>query len=201
MSESRMPPSRASESRTPEGRRTVNGTRAVDESGAGESSGVAAGRPKAGEGAGGAESAGAAGEEPESPRGAGVPDGGRVPERREGAREEAREKAKGGERARVEPLFVPVVKGANGGCVTRMFRTPLGTRTAVGFTSAQRLAATLGPTHAWVRLSRQALRALIEPLGITRVAVDPRLATPFPPPVPRPRGMSRPAVTYREFVA
>ncbi|MDJ1136323.1 SAV_915 family protein [Streptomyces iconiensis] len=102
------------------------------------------------------------------------------------------------ERATARPLFVPVRTGP-AGSVALMYRTPLGARTAVGFTSAQRLAATLGPAHDSVRLSHRALRALAEPLGITHIAVDPRLAAPAPPapsvvsPVPhagsgRPRG-------------
>ncbi|MHC5903023.1 SAV_915 family protein, partial [Streptomyces sp. S6] len=41
------------------------------------------------------------------------------------------------------PLYVPV-RPRPSGCAARLFRTPLGTRTAVAFTSADRLAATLG---------------------------------------------------------
>ncbi|MEU9499135.1 SAV_915 family protein [Streptomyces sp. NPDC048196] len=72
------------------------------------------------------------------------------------------------------PLFVPVRSGP-AGCTARLFRTPLGGRTAVGFTSAQRLAAALGGGQPWVRLSEPALRALAEPLGATALTVDPRL--------------------------
>ncbi|MEV7245011.1 hypothetical protein [Streptomyces sp. NPDC093248] len=42
------------------------------------------------------------------------------------------------------PLYVPVRPGTSG-CAARLFRTPLGGRTAVGFTSERRPAATLGP--------------------------------------------------------
>ncbi|MFI6765661.1 SAV_915 family protein [Streptomyces sp. NPDC050355] len=73
------------------------------------------------------------------------------------------------------PLFVPVRSGP-AGCTARLFRTPLGGRTAVGFTSAQRLAAALGGGQPWVRLSEPALRALAEPVGATVVTVDPRLS-------------------------
>ncbi|CAM5410376.1 hypothetical protein STANM309S_01217 [Streptomyces tanashiensis] len=54
----------------------------------------------------------------------------------------------------------------------------LGDRTAVGFTSEAGLAATLGPDHACVRLSEPALRALVAPLGVTALTVDPQFAAP-----------------------
>ncbi|SEE69618.1 hypothetical protein SAMN05428954_3524 [Streptomyces sp. 2112.3] len=72
-------------------------------------------------------------------------------------------------------LFVPVRSGP-AGCTARLFRTPLGGRTAVGFTSPQRLAAALGSDQPWVRLSEPALRALAEPVGATALTVDPRFA-------------------------
>ena len=75
------------------------------------------------------------------------------------------------------PLFVPVRPGPSG-CAARLFRTPLGDRTAVGFTTRRRLAATLGPDQAWIRLCEPALRALTVPLGVTTVTVDPRFTAP-----------------------
>ncbi|MEU9397930.1 SAV_915 family protein [Streptomyces sp. NPDC048324] len=87
-------------------------------------------------------------------------------------------------------LFVPVRPGPSG-CVTRVFRTPLGDRTAVAFTSENRLTAKLGPEQAWIRLAEPALRALTTPLGVTTVTVDPqftarpvRTARPVNPVVP-----------------
>ncbi|MFD0310470.1 SAV_915 family protein [Streptomyces sp. NPDC127119] len=74
-------------------------------------------------------------------------------------------------------LFVPVRSGP-AGCTARFFRTPLGGRTAVGFTSAARLAATLGTEQACIRLSEPALRALATPLGVTALTVDPQLSAP-----------------------
>jgi hypothetical protein len=88
-----------------------------------------------------------------------------------------------GEPVPAGPLLVPVRPGP-GGYAARFFRTPLGTRTAVGFTSAERLAAVLGADQRWVRLSAAALRALAEPLGVTRVTVDPRFCAPAPARVP-----------------
>ncbi|MER5515536.1 SAV_915 family protein [Streptomyces sp. NPDC002763] len=86
------------------------------------------------------------------------------------------------DRSPAGPLFVPVRPGP-AGCAARLFRTPLGERTAVGFTSARRLAATLGPDQAWIRLAEPALRALTAPLGVTTVTVDPQLSAPAPTPV------------------
>ncbi|GGM17854.1 hypothetical protein GCM10010129_72550 [Streptomyces fumigatiscleroticus] len=74
-------------------------------------------------------------------------------------------------------LYVPVRPGSRG-CAARLFRTPLGERTAVGFTSEPRLTAVLGPDQAWIRLAEPALRALTAPLGITTVTVDPRFTAP-----------------------
>lgn len=74
-------------------------------------------------------------------------------------------------------LCVPVRSGTTG-CAARFFRTPLGDRTAVGFTSAAQLTATLGAGQPWIRLAEPALRALAAPLGVTTVTVDPQLSAP-----------------------
>ncbi|WP_262008349.1 SAV_915 family protein [Streptomyces sp. FIT100] len=84
------------------------------------------------------------------------------------------------------PLFVPVRLGSAGGHQLRFMRTPLGVRTAVGFTSARRLTAVLGAGQAWTRLAEPALRALSEPLGVTVVTVDPQLTAHAPSRVPGP---------------
>ncbi|WP_413760303.1 SAV_915 family protein [Streptomyces sp. MMBL 11-3] len=86
-------------------------------------------------------------------------------------------------------LFVPVRPGP-AGCTARYFRTPLGDRTAVAFTSAAGLAGTLGADHACIRLSEPALRALAAPLGITALTLDPQLSAP-----PVPATTPSPAVT------
>ncbi|MFI0810586.1 SAV_915 family protein [Streptomyces echinatus] len=89
------------------------------------------------------------------------------------------------DRSPAGPLYVPVRPGPSG-CVVRLFRTPPGHRTAVGFTSARRLTATLGRGQAWIRLAEPALRALTAPLGVTTVTVDPRFSAPAPRPTPAP---------------
>ncbi|MEV6702421.1 SAV_915 family protein [Streptomyces sp. NPDC051453] len=81
------------------------------------------------------------------------------------------------ERAPAGLLHVPVRSGP-AGCTARFFRTPLGGRTAVGFTSAAKLAATLGTDQASIRLSEPALRALAAPLGVTALTVDPPFTAP-----------------------
>ncbi|WP_055612448.1 SAV_915 family protein [Streptomyces phaeochromogenes] len=88
------------------------------------------------------------------------------------------------ERFPAGPLYVPVRPGP-AGCSTRLFRTPLGARTAVGFTSRDRLTATLGDGQAWIRLAEPVLRALTQPLGVTTVTVDPQFSAPPAGPAPR----------------
>jgi hypothetical protein len=73
------------------------------------------------------------------------------------------------------PLFVPVRSGL-ASCAIRLFRTPLGRRTAVGFTTQERLGALLGQNQAWIRLAEPAMRAMVEPLGVATVTVDPQFA-------------------------
>ncbi|MGW6361411.1 SAV_915 family protein [Streptomyces sp. NPDC055092] len=81
------------------------------------------------------------------------------------------------ERAPAGRLHVPVRSGP-AGCTARFFHTPLGGRTAVGFTSAAKLAATLGTDQASIRLSEPALRALAAPVGVTALTVDPSFSSP-----------------------
>ncbi|MGI5406797.1 SAV_915 family protein [Streptomyces chartreusis] len=85
------------------------------------------------------------------------------------------------ERFPAGPLFVPVRPG-HAACAARLFRTPLGDRTAVGFTSQRQLTATLGADQPWIRLAEPALRSLTAPLGVTTVTVDPQFCAPAPAP-------------------
>ncbi|MER5561425.1 MULTISPECIES: SAV_915 family protein [Streptomyces] len=91
------------------------------------------------------------------------------------------------------PLYVPVRLGSAGGHQLRFLRDEFGTRTAVGFTSPDRLHAVLGRDQQWIRLAEPALRALSAPLGVDRVTVDPLLA----PPVPRRRHAQTPPLCAR----
>ncbi|MEV6582634.1 SAV_915 family protein [Streptomyces sp. NPDC051582] len=75
-------------------------------------------------------------------------------------------------------LYVPVRPGRGAEAVIRLFRTPLGARTAVGFTRTDLLAATLGEGHGYIRLSEAVLRELCAPLGADLITVDPALSAP-----------------------
>ncbi|QDY79700.1 SAV_915 family protein [Streptomyces qinzhouensis] len=97
------------------------------------------------------------------------------------------------ERRPAGPLYVPVRIGSAGGHQLRFMRTPVGARTAVGFTSPERLTAALGPRTRWIRLAEPALRTLAEPLGVVVVTVDPQFTAPFP-------GTSRTAPPVRPCV-
>ncbi|MFB7342030.1 SAV_915 family protein [Streptomyces hydrogenans] len=77
-------------------------------------------------------------------------------------------------------LCVPVRPGAHG-VTARLYRTPVGARTAVAFTTPERLRATLGGDQPWIPLSEPALRALTRPLGVRALTVDPVLTAPFTP--------------------
>ncbi|WP_346429528.1 SAV_915 family protein [Streptomyces sp. WAC 06738] len=72
------------------------------------------------------------------------------------------------------------MEDGKGGMRLRMFRTPLGTRTAVAFTSQAALVRALGPEQKWVRLGEPALRALTAPVGAERITVDPLLTARRP---------------------
>ncbi|MFD5859589.1 SAV_915 family protein [Streptomyces chartreusis] len=105
------------------------------------------------------------------------------------------------ERFPAGPLFVPVRPG-HAACAARLFRTPLGDRTAVGFTSQRQLTATLGPDQPWIRLAEPALRSLTAPLGVTTVTVDPQFCAPAPtapaPTAPAPTAPAPTASAARE---
>ncbi|MFC5719145.1 SAV_915 family protein [Streptomyces gamaensis] len=81
------------------------------------------------------------------------------------------------DRGSADPLYVPVRPCADGFAL-RIFRSPLGARTAVAFTSRARLLAVLGAGHDCVRLSLDAVHALTAPLGIDSVRLDPQLTAP-----------------------
>ncbi|MFI8519442.1 SAV_915 family protein [Streptomyces sp. NPDC085481] len=74
-------------------------------------------------------------------------------------------------------LCVPVRPVAHG-CAARLFRTPVGARTAVAFTTPARLRSVLGADQPWTPLAEPALRALVAPLGIETLTVDPALTAP-----------------------
>ncbi|HEX2314362.1 MAG TPA: SAV_915 family protein [Thermomonospora sp.] len=76
----------------------------------------------------------------------------------------------------------------------RTGRLPEGERVGLAFSTHADLVRVFGPEQEWVRLSPPALRALLGPLGVTRIHVDVRGAldpvvlslTPARPPAPAP---------------
>ncbi|MER5972675.1 SAV_915 family protein [Streptomyces sp. NPDC002055] len=81
------------------------------------------------------------------------------------------------EQVPVDPLYVPV-RLETAELMVRLFRTPLGTRTAVGFTRPDLLTSAVGAEHPWIRLSEATLRSMTEPLGAALVTIDPTFTAP-----------------------
>jgi hypothetical protein len=55
----------------------------------------------------------------------------------------------------------------------RTGRLESGQRTGLAFTSQTSLMSALGPSQHWVRLSEPALRAMLIPLGVAQIRLDP----------------------------
>ncbi|KAB1140240.1 hypothetical protein F7R91_36975 [Streptomyces luteolifulvus] len=84
-------------------------------------------------------------------------------------------------------LFVPVRVDDRDGApaVVRTARPGAGQeRVGLAFTGEERLHAALGPTQRWIRLSRPALLALLRPLGIEHVRINPLYVGPEMPRMP-----------------
>jgi hypothetical protein len=117
----------------------------------------------------------------------------------------------------VTGLLVVPVAGAEM-LALRSGHLPTGERVGIAFTTESRLIQVMGAGQRWIQLSETAMKAMLAPLGIARVQVDPGLiapgvtqATPLPRATPRPvptpvipapaargRGSSRPALV-KEF--
>lgn len=70
-------------------------------------------------------------------------------------------------------LRVPVRSTAGGMLSVRTGRLEGGGRVGLAFTSEERLVRALGEGQRSIRLHVSALRALLRPLGVTRIQVDP----------------------------
>ncbi|MEV7012607.1 SAV_915 family protein [Streptosporangium sp. NPDC051022] len=70
------------------------------------------------------------------------------------------------------PLLVPV-RAERGVLSLRLFRTQGGGRTAIAFTSRDRLVKVLGEGHAWMWLNERALREMVGNLDAVGVLIDP----------------------------
>jgi hypothetical protein len=93
-------------------------------------------------------------------------------------------------------LFVPVHPNQHGMLTLRTGRLPAGQRTGLAFSSKASLVAALGPEQPWTRLSEQALHAMLTPLGIEQLRLDPRPVrevAPSAPPARIPAARRHPA--------
>ena len=70
-------------------------------------------------------------------------------------------------------FLVPVRTCAAGVLAVRTGRLVSGERVGLAFTSETSLMLTLGPSHQWIRLAREPLAEMLEPLGIEHITVDP----------------------------
>ncbi|ASU83650.1 hypothetical protein CDO52_13385 [Nocardiopsis gilva YIM 90087] len=92
----------------------------------------------------------------------------------------------GGPDAATTTVCVPV-RVTNGVDCVRLARLGNGERVALEFSSPERLHAAMGPRQQWIRMAEPALRALVRPLGVTRIQSDPSVvATPARAPRSRP---------------
>jgi hypothetical protein len=70
--------------------------------------------------------------------------------------------------------LVPVHESKSGTLSLRTGRLVSGERVGLAFTSEASLLMTLGPSQQWIQLAPGALRAMLAPLGVTCIRVDPR---------------------------
>ena len=74
---------------------------------------------------------------------------------------------------------VPVrTAGDSAALVVQTGRLPRGQRVGIAFTGPDRLAAAMGHRQRWITLSESALRAMLTPLGVRGIQVDPILVGP-----------------------
>jgi hypothetical protein len=70
--------------------------------------------------------------------------------------------------------LVPVRESKSGTLSLQTGRLISGERVGLAFTSEASLLMTLGPSQQWIELAPGALRAILAPLGVTCLRVDPR---------------------------
>ena len=74
----------------------------------------------------------------------------------------------------MDTYLVPVRESRAGTLALQTGRLISGDRVGLAFTSEASLLMTLGPSQQWIRLAPSALRAMLAPLGVTCIRVDPR---------------------------
>lgn len=75
-------------------------------------------------------------------------------------------------------LVVPACPSSVGVTTVLTGRTPDGERVGIAFTTAENLVYVMGRDQAWIYLSERALRAMLAPLRIRRIEVDPLFIGP-----------------------
>ena len=66
------------------------------------------------------------------------------------------------------------------GCL-RCGRLATGERVGIAFTTKARLAGVMGADQPWIHLNDRTMKAMLAPLGVTRIQVDPSLVSASPP--------------------
>ena len=80
-------------------------------------------------------------------------------------------------------MVVPVRTGSETASL-RCGRRTDGRRAGIAFTTPARLIEVMGADQPWIYLHERAMRAMLAPLGVTRIQVDPDVVTPnLPVPV------------------
>jgi len=77
-------------------------------------------------------------------------------------------------------MIVPVRTGSGMVCL-RCGRLPSGERAGIAFTTEARLAEVMGEGQEWIHLNDRAMKAMLAPLGVHRIQVDPGLVSASPP--------------------
>jgi hypothetical protein len=60
----------------------------------------------------------------------------------------------------------------------RCGRMPDGMRVGIAFTTEARLVEVMGVDQPWIHLDERAMRAMLAPLSVSRIQVDPGVVTP-----------------------
>jgi hypothetical protein len=90
-------------------------------------------------------------------------------------------------------MVVPVRTGSGIVCL-QCGRLPTGERVGIAFTTEARLAGVMGADQAWIHLNDRAMKAMLAPLGVNRIQVDPGLVSASLP-ISLPARSSSPAVS------
>jgi hypothetical protein len=72
-------------------------------------------------------------------------------------------------------LMVVPVRTGTGTLSVRSGRLPTGEHVGIAFTSEARLVEVMGADQPWIHLNERAIKAMLAPLGVTRIQVDPGL--------------------------